>query len=133
MEAMEFAGSADEITSDYDDSIGISEFTSIKTSGPMNLYEHGRFVYSLSVLSHISLHLELNVDDRRYQAIIKNRYGLPNDDDEQLREGIKHRMYVDYILHGKLFCSPIGNHPQKIVDLGTGVGFWALDGTEYSL
>lgn len=59
-----------------------------------------------------------------------DRYGLPNDDAEQLREGIKHTMYVDYILDGNLFAAPIKEYPQKIVDLGTGVGFWAMDGKQ---
>jgi hypothetical protein len=53
---------------------------------------------------------------------------MPNDDAEQIREGIKHRLYVDYIFDGKLILAPIGSNPQKIVDLGTGVGFWAQDG-----
>lgn len=67
--------------------------------------------------------------DRRYQAFLHGRYGLPNDDVEQTREGIKHKLYTDYLLEGKLFLAPIGDHPQKIVDLGTGVGFWAQDGS----
>ncbi|KND87901.1 hypothetical protein TOPH_07464 [Tolypocladium ophioglossoides CBS 100239] len=36
-------------------------------------------------------------------------------------------MYLDYILDGQLFLAPVGENPQKIVDLGTGFGFWALD------
>ena len=65
---------------------------------------------------------------RRYQAILKGRYCLPNDNDEQVREWIKHKMFLDYLNEGNLFRSPIGDHPQKIVDLGTGVGYWASDG-----
>lgn len=30
-------------------------------------------------------------------------------------------------MDGKLFLAPIGDYPQKIVDLGTGVGLWAQD------
>ncbi|KJZ77971.1 hypothetical protein HIM_02608 [Hirsutella minnesotensis 3608] len=55
---------------------------------------------------------------------------MPNDDAEQLREGIKHKLYQDYILNGRLFLAPIGGNPQKIVDLGTGFGFWAVDVAE---
>lgn len=69
---------------------------------------------------------------RRYQAILKGRYGLPNDNDEQVREWIKHKMFLDYVNAGSLFRSPIGDHPQKIVDLGTGVGYWASDGLFYT-
>lgn len=46
-----------------------------------------------------------------------------------MREGMKHKLYVDYLLGDKLVLAPIGDHPQKIVDLGTGVGFWAQDGS----
>jgi hypothetical protein len=53
---------------------------------------------------------------------------LPNDDAEQVREGLKHKLYLDYLMDGKLFLAPIGDNPQKIVDLGTGVGMWAQDG-----
>ncbi|KAK3182322.1 hypothetical protein K4F52_006324 [Lecanicillium sp. MT-2017a] len=98
----------DEVTSDYASSIGESEFTTIKTHRLVNLYEHGR----------------------RYQGIVTDRYGLPNDEAEQLREGIKHRLYLDYILHGHYFIAPIGDSPQKIVDLGTGTGLWAFEVAE---
>ncbi|CAM1511271.1 Fc.00g087840.m01.CDS01 [Cosmosporella sp. VM-42] len=94
-------------TSDYGDSLGTSEFTSVNTR-ELHSYEHGR----------------------RYQGFLQGRYGLPNDDVEQSREGLKHKLYLDYLLDGKLFLSPIGDFPQKIVDLGTGVGFWAQDMAE---
>lgn len=45
---------------------------------------------------------------------------------------MKHKLYLDYILDGNLFLAPIGDYPQKIVDLGTGVGFWATDGLFYN-
>jgi methylase of polypeptide subunit release factors len=28
---------------------------------------------------------------------------------------------------GRLFYAPIGEYPQKIADLGTGTGLWALE------
>lgn len=93
-------------TSDYEEeSVEMSEFTSVTTSRLRYTFEQGR----------------------RYQAFLQGRYGLPNDDIEQMREGIKHKLYVDYILDGELHLAPIGDHPQKVVDLGTGVGFWAQD------
>ncbi|KAF6821445.1 methyltransferase domain-containing protein [Colletotrichum plurivorum] len=30
-------------------------------------------------------------------------------------------------LGDKLFLAPIGDHPQKVIDLGTGAGIWAID------
>ncbi|OAA43603.1 UMTA methyltransferase family protein [Metarhizium rileyi] len=95
----------EEVTSDYDESFGVSEFTSIQTARFIYAYEHGR----------------------RYQGLVQNRYGMPNDEAEQMREGIKHKLYTDYILDGKQFLAPVPNNPQKIVDLGTGAGYWALD------
>ncbi|CAI6089763.1 hypothetical protein V2G26_006830 [Clonostachys chloroleuca] len=98
----------DDPTSDYDESIADSEFTSVSESRLEHTYENGR----------------------RYQGLVKDRYGLPNDDTEQLREGLKHKLYMDYIFEGKICSAPIGDHPQKIVDLGTGFGFWASDAAE---
>jgi hypothetical protein len=48
-----------------------------------------------------------------------------------MREGFKHKLYVDYLLEGRLFISPVDEYPQKIVDLGTGFGFWAQDGSSH--
>jgi hypothetical protein len=60
---------------------------------------------------------------------VQNRYGMPNDEAEQTREGIKHNLYTDYILDGNHFLAPVPRNPHKIVDLGTGAGYWAIDGT----
>lgn len=58
---------------------------------------------------------------RRYQIFGDGRYPIPNDDLEQNRENMKHAMLM--MLTGyKLFFSPIGDHPQKILDIGTGTG-----------
>ncbi|KAK1759279.1 S-adenosyl-L-methionine-dependent methyltransferase [Echria macrotheca] len=54
------------------------------------------------------------------------RYPLPNDDDEYKREAMRHTMLKE-LLGGKLFLAPIGDSPQKIVDLGTGFGEWAIE------
>ncbi|KAF4126485.1 Methyltransferase domain [Geosmithia morbida] len=97
-----------EPTSDYEGSIAASEFTTARTSHLRYWFESGR----------------------RYQGLFLDRYGLPNDDIEQMREGIKHTLYLDYLHDGKLLLAPIGDHPQKIVDLGTGFGFWVQDVAE---
>jgi hypothetical protein len=55
------------------------------------------------------------------------RYPLPNDEEEFKRESLRHTMLKE-LLHGKLYFSPIGSHPQKIIDLGTGFGEWAVEG-----
>jgi hypothetical protein len=55
------------------------------------------------------------------------RYPLPNDDEEFNRESMKHVMFKE-LMDGKLFLAPIGENPQKIIDLGTGFGDWAIEG-----
>lgn len=46
---------------------------------------------------------------------------IPNDDTEQSREDMKHAMLLE-LTDGKLFYAPIGDHPQQILDIGTGTG-----------
>jgi hypothetical protein len=58
---------------------------------------------------------------RRYQTFKNGRYPIPNDDQEQNREDMKHAMLME-LTDGKLFYAPIGNNPQKILDIGTGTG-----------
>jgi hypothetical protein len=44
---------------------------------------------------------------------------------------MKHAMIVN-LCGGKLHFAPIGEHPQNIIDLGTGTGIWCMDmGDEY--
>lgn len=38
-----------------------------------------------------------------------------------------HAMMLE-VTNGKLFFAPINEHPQKILDLGTGTGIWAIEG-----
>ena len=35
---------------------------------------------------------------------------------------------VKELLDGKFCMAPIGDSPQKILDLGTGCGIWAIEG-----
>jgi len=34
---------------------------------------------------------------------------------------------LNLLLDNKLFLAPIGSHPQKVLDVGTGTGIWAID------
>jgi ubiquinone/menaquinone biosynthesis C-methylase UbiE len=52
---------------------------------------------------------------------------MPNDEEEFKRESLKHAMFKE-VLHGELFLAPIGPNAQKIIDLGTGFGDWAIEG-----
>ena len=67
---------------------------------------------------------------RRYQSDRFNRadYLLPNDDIEQDRLDLIHHMFL-LLLGGKLYTAPLEN-PQKVLDVGTGTGIWAIDFAE---
>ncbi|KAG6150504.1 hypothetical protein E4U37_006046 [Claviceps purpurea] len=62
---------------------------------------------------------------RRYADSGNGRYPIPNDEMEQNREDMKHAM-VMMLTENRLFLSPVGDHPQKILDIGTGTGIWAI-------
>ncbi|KAF9877072.1 hypothetical protein CkaCkLH20_05338 [Colletotrichum karsti] len=66
---------------------------------------------------------------RRYHRYRDGKYLLPNDHIEQEREIVKHDL-ISLLIEGRLFVAPIGDRPQRILDLGTGVGTWAIDGSE---
>ena len=34
---------------------------------------------------------------------------------------------VKLVLDGKLFLAPIGDNPQRVLDLGCGTGIWAIE------
>lgn len=63
---------------------------------------------------------------RRYHAYRDGEYVLPNDEREQARMDLKHHIF-GLLLGGKSFLAPIGAHPQRILDVGTGTGIWAID------
>ena len=76
---------------------------------------------STSVTSSIYAHTFEN--GRRYQHFKNGRYPIPNDDEELNREDMKHAMLME-LCDGQLFYAPIGKHPHKILDVGTGTGRW---------
>ncbi|KAG6061489.1 hypothetical protein E4U33_006681 [Claviceps sp. LM78 group G4] len=52
-------------------------------------------------------------------VITDGRYPIPNDETEQSREDMKHAMLM-MLMEDKLFLSPIGEHPQRLLAVGTG-------------
>ncbi|KAL2267455.1 hypothetical protein VTJ83DRAFT_4732 [Remersonia thermophila] len=93
-----------EATSDYDPGDEESRFGSVTSSVRGHVWEYGR----------------------RYHAFRYGRYYLPNDEGEYSREALRHTMLKD-LLGGKLYAAPLGPNPQKIIDLGTGFGEWAIE------
>lgn len=66
---------------------------------------------------------------RRYHRFREGKYNFPNDDAEQEREDMKHAMIVN--LCQALHFAPV-EHPQNVLDMGTGTGIWAIEmGDQY--
>ncbi|GAB7356487.1 hypothetical protein MBLNU459_g7246t2 [Dothideomycetes sp. NU459] len=67
---------------------------------------------------------------RRYHSYRQGRYHFPNDEKESNRMDIEHHNQ-GLQLGGKLHLAPL-DHPQEIIDLGTGTGIWCIDmGEQY--
>ncbi|KAI1002870.1 hypothetical protein K3495_g5333 [Podosphaera aphanis] len=67
---------------------------------------------------------------RTYHAYMDGKYLLPNDEREKDRMDMVYHAILE-IFEKKAFFAPVKN-PQRIVDMGTGTGIWALDvGDQY--
>ncbi|KAI1764674.1 S-adenosyl-L-methionine-dependent methyltransferase [Hypoxylon sp. FL1150] len=97
----------DEFGTSHFDASSVSRFGSVASSIYRHAYENGR----------------------RYHRYRYGTYPIPNDETEQDREDVKHVAFLE-LTRGKPFFAPIGSHPQKIIDLGTGTGTWAIEVAE---
>ncbi|KAL2424331.1 Methyltransferase pytC [Exophiala dermatitidis] len=86
----------------YGDSV-FSETTSLSSSVFDYTYENGR----------------------RYHSFKAGKYFAPNDEQEQERLDLLHHVQ-SMVLGGELHRAPVEN-PQRILDIGTGTGIWAID------
>ena len=114
----------EEITSDYEPSEDGTTFGSLTSSVTGHVWEYGRCV---PLDCFYAINYVLTAIHSRYHAFRYGRYPIPNDDEEYKREALRHMMLKE-LLHGKLYLAPIGDNPQKIIDLGTGFGDWAIEG-----
>ncbi|CAI7659402.1 unnamed protein product [Penicillium bialowiezense] len=92
----------------------------INTDGPMladDFSDEGEFESEDSDITSLSSSvLDYEYENgRRYHSNRTGQYMMPNDEEEQDRMDL-----------GELHKAPVTN-PQKILDLGTGTGIWALD------
>lgn len=62
---------------------------------------------------------------RTYHAYNSGKYMLPNDEREQDRLDLQHHTFK-IICNGQLHLAPI-DHPQRVLDLATGTGIWAIE------
>ncbi|EEH22097.2 hypothetical protein PABG_04308 [Paracoccidioides brasiliensis Pb03] len=62
---------------------------------------------------------------RRYQSYREGAYYAPNDEKANETLDIAHHSYL-LLLDQKLYLAPL-EKPQKVLDIGTGTGIWAID------
>ncbi|KAH6641660.1 S-adenosyl-L-methionine-dependent methyltransferase [Chaetomium tenue] len=80
-----------------------------------------------SLTSITSSVLRGKVEDGRVYAVYgKEEYGMPMDDVELDRIDMCHAKYYA-LLEKNRFIAPIGENPQRILDLGCGTGIWSID------
>jgi len=80
--------------------------------------------YTASLLSDVKNYAYEN--GRRYHSYREGHYVLPNDEQEQDRQDLLHHVR-NLVLNGALFRAPVGKHLQRVLDIGTGTGIWAID------
>ncbi|KAK2011625.1 S-adenosyl-L-methionine-dependent methyltransferase [Colletotrichum eremochloae] len=81
---------------------------------------------------HSSSTVSLSESIYEYRRILgrtytqKIDYWGPNDDKQNEGLNLAHH-YECLFFDDKLFLAPIGDKPQRVLDLGTGTGIWAID------
>ncbi|QSS52071.1 methyltransferase [Histoplasma capsulatum var. duboisii H88] len=81
-------------------------------------------VYTASVTSSVTNYQREN--GRRYHAYKEGRYLFPNDERENDRLDMHHAL-IRVVMKDRLFFSPIGDSPGRVIDLCTGTGIWAIE------
>ncbi|KAM0430082.1 hypothetical protein ACHAPT_006088 [Fusarium lateritium] len=74
-----------------------------------------------SILEYRTVHGRRYHSDRGDAA-----YWAPNDEQQNESMDINHHL-LSLILGGRLFLSPLTENVQRVLDIGTGTGLWAID------
>ncbi|KAG9253080.1 S-adenosyl-L-methionine-dependent methyltransferase [Emericellopsis atlantica] len=80
---------------------------------------------SVASLSSSILQYQLE-NGRSYHSLSRGKYVLPNDEMENERLDLQHELYVR-TCQGILALCPKGQGAQRVLDMGTGTGQWAID------
>ncbi|KAF7555889.1 hypothetical protein G7Z17_g1826 [Cylindrodendrum hubeiense] len=66
------------------------------------------------------------IQGRTFQSSKTTEYWAPNDEKHIEAFDVGHE-WLSIMLDDKLYAPPIGDNPQRILDVGTGTGIWAID------
>ncbi|KAI9818506.1 MAG: hypothetical protein M1827_000565 [Pycnora praestabilis] len=125
---------------DNDDEVASEHSGSIKASKSYSASNRSMFVsppfrygqeiidcFSASTKSLTDSVLEYPIENgRRY---CNETYHMPNDEAEQTRLSIIHQVYL-LLMDGQMTKAPITEDVKRILDVGTGLGDWAIDVAE---
>ncbi|RMJ07903.1 hypothetical protein BHE90_002261 [Fusarium euwallaceae] len=93
-------------------------------------HDEGASVLSQEIESTASLTDSIrdfrNIHGRTYGNSKTTEYWAPNDERQNEGLDITHH-YILLYFDNKLHQAPIGDHPQRVLDVGTGTGIWAID------
>ncbi|BDD58241.1 hypothetical protein MAP00_003532 [Monascus purpureus] len=108
---------------EYQPAVEVDENASLETDSAYN-----GSVGSASYLSSLSSGIKdyKYENGRRYHSFREGSYLVPNDEKEQDRMDFLHHIY-GLILDGKLQKAPIDQNIQRVLDIGTGTGIWAIE------
>ncbi|KAE8350464.1 S-adenosyl-L-methionine-dependent methyltransferase [Aspergillus coremiiformis] len=84
----------------------------------------GHSSYATSLLSEARNYKYEN--GRRYHSYREGQCVLPNDEQEQDREDLLHHVR-NLHFHGALCHAPVPDTVERVFDIGTGTGIWAID------
>ncbi|KAF4964465.1 hypothetical protein FSARC_7607 [Fusarium sarcochroum] len=88
-------------------------------------------VASMSVSISSSVLSYRKIYGRTYENIKSTEYWAPNDEQQNDGLDLVHNALL-LVLDDQLFLAPIGDHPRRVLDIGTGTGIWAIGfGDEY--
>ncbi|KAI8650135.1 hypothetical protein NCS56_01465400 [Fusarium sp. Ph1] len=82
--------------------------------------------FSSTASASSSIYEYRKIQGRTYQSSNTTDYWAPNDEKHVEAFDVAHE-WLTMMLDDKLYAVPLGDNPQRILDVGTGTGIWAID------